>query len=218
MAREGMNYRQILAFYYPGASLGVSAKGLKWQTRDSERFEMLSVQPDDDAPALQAAEKILPALESDLGWKLEFKPQLKIYPTLDAYRDSTGQPGWIAAFTRGRSISLQPLATLEKKSALESTLRHELTHLLIEQHAHAGTPLWFREGLVIYLADGSHNAEPVQMTEAQIEQALEHPADRQGIERAYAAAKTKVAQMVQQNGREAVLVWLANGLPEKPYH
>jgi stage II sporulation protein D len=218
MAREGMNYRQILAFYYPGASLGVSAKGLKWQTRDSERFEMLSVQPDDDAPALQAAEKILPALESDLGWKLEFKPQLKIYPTLDAYRDSTGQPGWIAAFTRARSISLQPLATLEKKSALESTLRHELTHLLIEQHAHAGTPLWFREGLVIYLADGSHSAEPVQMTEAQIEQALEHPADRQGIERAYAAAKTKVAQMVQQNGREAVLVWLANGLPEKPYH
>jgi stage II sporulation protein D len=218
MAREGMNYRQILAFYYPGASLGVSAKGLKWQTRDSERFEMLSVQPDDDAPALQAAEKILPALESDLGWKLEFKPQLKIYPTLDAYRDSTGQPGWIAAFTRGRSISLQPVAMLEKKSALESTLRHELTHLLIEQHAHAGTPLWFREGLVIYLADGSHSAEPVQMTEAQIEQALEHPADRQGIERAYAAAKTKVAQMVQQNGREAVLVWLANGLPEKPYH
>jgi stage II sporulation protein D len=213
MAKEGMNYRQILAFYYPGASLGASAKGVKWQTRDTDRFQMLSVQPEEDVAVLHVAETILPALESDLGWKLDFKPQLKVYPTLDAYRDSTGQPGWIAAFTRGHSISLQPLATLQKKSALESTLRHEFTHLLIEKRAQAGTPLWFREGLALYLADANHNSEPVQMTETQIEQTLEKPQDRPTLERAYAAAKTKVAQMVQQNGRDTVLVWLANGLP-----
>jgi stage II sporulation protein D len=213
MAKEGMNYRQILAFYYPGASLGASAKGVKWQTRDTDRFQMLSVQPEEDVAVLHVAETILPALESDLGWKLDFKPQLKVYPTLDAYRDSTGQPGWIAAFTRGHSISLQPLATLQKKSALESTLRHEFTHLLIEERAQAGTPLWFREGLALYLADANHNSEPVQMTETQIEQTLEKPQDRPTLERAYAAAKTKVAQMVQQNGRDTVLVWLANGLP-----
>jgi stage II sporulation protein D len=219
MAREGKSYKQILAFYYPGASLGVSAKGLAWQARDTDRFQLLSVQPEEDADVLSTAQKILPALESDLGWKLDFKPQLKVYPTLDTYRDSTGQPGWIAAFTRGHTISLQPTAMLEKKSALESTLRHEFTHLLIEQRAHAGTPLWFREGLALYFADANHNSQPLQMTEAQIEQVLENPQDRERIERGYAAARTRVGQMIQQNGRETVLLWLTNGLPaEKPYH
>ena len=56
-----------------------------------------------DVSTAAAAQKILAALESELGWKLEFKPQLKVYPTLDTYRDATGQPGWIAAFTRGKS-------------------------------------------------------------------------------------------------------------------
>ncbi len=218
MAREAQSYQQILSFYYPGTSLGTSAKGLAWQKREGGHLEMLSSQPDQDAEVLRSAAAILPALESELGWKLDFKPQLKVYPTLDAYRDATGQAGWIAAFTRGRTISLQPLAVLEKKSILESTLRHEFTHLLIEARAHAGTPLWFREGLVLYFADVKHSFEPVQMTEAEIERAFAHPEDRHGLEQAYAAARTKVAQMVQQNGRETVLLWLTNRLPEKGYH
>lgn len=219
MAKEGKSYRQILAFYYPGIFLGVTATGLAWQKRESDHFELLSLQPEQDAEVLHAAEIILPKLESDLGWKLDFKPQLKVYPTLDAYRDSTGQPGWIAAFTRGHTIRLQPLSVLQQKSALESTLRHEFAHLLIEGRAHAGTPLWFREGLVLYFSDINAHVEPVQMSETQIEKAFAHPEDRQGLERAYAAARTKVARMIEQNGRETVLLWLTNGqLREKPYH
>lgn len=213
MAREGQSYRQILAFYYPGALLGASARGLAWQKREGQRFDMLSTQPDQDAPVLHTAETVLPAVESELGWKLGFKPQLKVYPTLDAYRDSTGQPGWIAAFTRGQTVRLQPLAVLEKKQLLESTLRHELTHLLVEMRAHAGTPVWFREGLVLYFAEASHNFQPVQMSAAEMEKAFAHAGDRQQIERAYAAARTRVIQMIQQNGKETVLRWLTEGLP-----
>jgi stage II sporulation protein D len=213
MAKEGMTYRQILAFYYPGTILGTSARGIVWQKREDERFEMLSTQPEQDAEVLRVAERILPTLEAQLGWKLDFKPQLKVYPSLDAYRDSTGQPGWIAAFTRDRVVRLQPLATLQKKSVLDSTLRHEFIHLLIEARVHQGTPLWFREGLVVFLADANRRLEPVQMSQRQIENALRSSQDRQSIERAYAAARTKVARMVEQNGRETVLRWLAQGLP-----
>ena len=216
MAKEGKNYRQILEFYYPGAPLGTTATGLAWQKRDGDRFEMLSVQPDQDGEVLRTAESVLPKVESELGWKLDFKPQLKVYPTLDAYRDSTGQPGWIAAFTRDRVIRLQPLAVLQKKSALESTLRHEFVHLLIEARAHAGTPLWFREGLVLYFAGTTHNSGPVEMTTTEIEKAFAHPENRQAMERAYAASRTRVARMVQQNGRETVLLWLSQGLPTLP--
>lgn len=215
MARESKDYYQILSFYYPGTSLGTSARGLAWQKTQGRRFEMLSVQPDQDAPVLQAAEKILPAMESELGWKLDFKPQLKVYPTLDTYRDSTGQPGWIAAFTRAQTIRLQPLAVLEKKLVLESTLRHELTHLLIEVRARAGTPVWFREGLVLYFAETNQKFQPVQMSAPDLEKAFAHPDDRQQLEKAYAAARTRVAQMIQQNGKETVLRWLNEGMPSQ---
>jgi stage II sporulation protein D len=214
MAREGKSYRAILDFYYPGTSLGRTAQGLGWQTRDSESFELKSTQPDQDAEVLTVAQKILKARESELGWKLDFKAQLRVFPTLDTYRDATGQPGWIAAYTRGHVISLQPAAMLKAKSILESTLRHELTHLLVEARAHKDTPLWFREGLVLYLADPEQNFTPVIMTEREMEAALEHPGSQESLRRAYAAARTRVAQLVQQNGRDTVLLWLSSGLPD----
>ncbi|PYP83961.1 MAG: hypothetical protein DMG65_23415 [Candidatus Angelobacter sp. Gp1-AA117] len=211
MAKEGKGYREILAFYYPGTSLRADSRELGWQKRESENFELLSTQPDQDAELMTSAQSILSALESELGWKLNSKTRLKVYPTLDAYRDATGQPGWIAAFTRGHVISLQPLATLKQKNVLESTLRHEFGHLLIESRAHPSTPLWFREGLVIYLTDSKHVYEPVHMKEAEIDTALHHPEDRQRLEQAYAAARTRITELIQQNGRETVLQWLNNG-------
>jgi stage II sporulation protein D len=213
MAREGKSYREILAFYYPGTSLGVTAaSGLQWQRRSGERVEILTAQPDQESDALAAAEKILPELESTLGWRLDFKPQIKVYPSLDAYRNSTGQPGWVAALTRGQTISLQPPAILRARAIAESTLRHELAHLLIETRARPGTPLWFREGLVLYFT-GRGNSEPVIMTDTEMEAALHNPEDRQRLERAYAAARTRVAKMVEKNGKATVLDWLNHGLP-----
>ncbi|HXA84011.1 MAG TPA: SpoIID/LytB domain-containing protein [Candidatus Dormibacteraeota bacterium] len=217
MAKEGLRYRQILEFYYPGTSLALTAHGaLQWEKRQSAHFELLTTEPGlngPDAQLLTVAENVLTALETDLEWRLNFKPQIKIYPTLDAYRNSTGQPGWIAAYTRGSVISLQPLAILRDKSILESTLRHEFTHLLVEARAHPRTPLWFREGLVLYLAEPKQNVAPVTMAEKAMEASLQHPADRQTLEKTYAAARTKVVQMIQKNGRDTVLGWLSSGLP-----
>ena len=212
MARQGKSYREILSFYYPGTALGkTAANGLQWKKRESDLVEFLSTQPEADEEAFTLAGKILPALQSELGWALEFKPQIRVYPSLDAFRNSTGRPGWVAAFTRGRIVSLQPLATLRSRSGVEPTLRHELAHLLIEARAHARTPLWFREGLVLYFADHTSH-EPVTMNEAAMEAAFEHPEDRQRVERAYAAARTRVEKMVRENGKERVLEWLKQGL------
>jgi stage II sporulation protein D len=213
MAKEGQSYRQILDFYYPGTRLGKNAGGWDWQTRESEWFELKSTQPEQDAELLTVAQRTIEALRSELGWSLNSKVQLRVFPTLESYRNTTGQPGWIAAYTRGNVISLQPLAVLKEKAILESTLRHELIHLLVESHARAGTPLWFREGLTLYLAEPEKNFEPVIMAEREIEAALQHPVSREGLQRAYAAARTRVAQMVRQNGRATVLQWLSAGLP-----
>src|SRR5262249_55775112 len=205
MARQGQTYRQILAFYYPGTQLGATAQGLNWQQRESGLFQLLSTQPEEDSALLSVAQQVLETAQTDLGWKLDSKIQLRVFPTLDAYRNTTGQPGWIAAYTRGHRISLQPLAVLRDKSILESTLRHEFTHLLVEARAHTSTPLWFREGLVLYFADRDRPSSPVAMTEAETEAALASAASQESLERAYAAARTRVARMVEQNGKETVL-------------
>ena len=218
MAREGKSYRQILEFYYPGTQLGATAQGLAWQTRESGSFELKSTQPDADAGILATAQKLLESLHADLGWTPDFKIQLRVFPNLDAYRNATGQPGWIAAYTRGHTISLQPLTTLRDRAILDSTMRHELIHLFVESRARTGTPLWFREGLVLYLAEPQQSIPPVVMTEREIERALEHPASQEELRRAYAAARTRVQQMVQQNGRDTVLQWLSSGLPAGQTH
>ena len=57
----------------------------------------------------------------------------------------------MAASTRGRTIQMQPSDVLREAGTLESTIRHELLHMLIDSYALPGTPLWFREGLVLYL-------------------------------------------------------------------
>jgi stage II sporulation protein D len=213
MAREGKSYREILDFYYPGTHLGVTAQGLAWQTRETDLFELKSTQLQQDADVLTVAQKTLEALQADLGWKPAFKIQLRVFPTMDTYRNTTGQPGWIAAYTRGHVISLQPLATLREKGILESTLRHEFTHLMVETRAREGTPLWFREGLVLYLSNAGESFTPVAMNEREMEATLANPSSREALQQAYAAARTRVAQLVQHNGRETVLLWLTSGLP-----
>ena len=216
MAREGNTYREILSFYYPGTQLGATAaaESAKWQKRSSERVELLSTQPDVDAGILPIAERILKEDEEAIGWKAGAGVRLQVYATLDSYRDTTGQPGWVAASTRGRTIRLQPLAELKKRSIVESTLRHEIFHVLVEAKAKAATPLWFREGIVLFLSSpNATGTAAVSLTDEQIEAVLRQPRNRDDVQKAYVAAQSRVAALVQEHGKETVLSWLSGGIP-----
>jgi stage II sporulation protein D len=216
MAREGKSYREILSFYYPGTQLGSmrTSDGAKWQKRSTERISLLSTQPEVDSKLLPIAERILKEDEEAIGWKASAGVQLQVYATLDSYRDTTGQPGWIAASTRGKTIRLQPLAELQKRSIVETTLRHEVFHVLVEMKAKTATPLWFREGVVLFLSnpDAAMTAA-AGMTDEQIEAVLRQPRDRDEMQRAYGAAQGRVAALVQEHGKEAVFDWLSAGIP-----
>src|SRR5207244_2165783 len=90
--------------------------------------------------------------------------RIKVFPTVAAFRDATGEPGWVAASARAAVLRIQPVAALRSRGSLESTLRHEILHALIESRARPGLPIWFREGLVEYLTAGAKaqrsNASP----------------------------------------------------------
>jgi stage II sporulation protein D len=213
MARQGKDYKQILNFYFPGTHLWKTSAD-DWQKLPSERFELISTAPEEDSALLPDAEKILKENEAANGWRLSFRARLQVFPTLDRYRDGTGQPGWVAATTRGQTVRLQPLAELRKRSILESTLRHEFFHLLIESRARSDTPFWFREGLVLYLSEPHRqDSQPVTLTDKQLEEILRNPGTREKQEKAYAAARARLALLIHQNGKSTVLDWLNSGIP-----
>ena len=217
MGEEGHSYREILSYYYPGTKLGVGAQGTQWQQLSSEDVELFTTRPERDRSLLPLATRLMHEAEESTGLVYGGDARLKVYPTVAAFRDSTGEPGWIAASTRGRTIRLQPTDILRDAGTLESTLRHELLHMLLEAHARAGTPLWYREGLTLYLAQP--NANPAASVTfdnvSALEKALRAPSSEEELRRAYAEAQARVAKLAQQHGKQALMMWLQEGLQDK---
>jgi stage II sporulation protein D len=212
--QQGANYREILSFYYPGTTLGLTARGLHWMSMAGERIELQTTN-DSDEVLIASGERELRDVERRSGWKLDAKPLLRVYPTVATFRDSTGEPGWVAASTIGRVIRLQPAAVLAGKSALESTLRHELLHMLVEEKARAGTPLWFREGVVLYLENSppSGRTGPKGGATKPLEERFLHPKSAEDLRDAYGEAAARVTKLVNQHGEPTVVGWIGNGLP-----
>lgn len=217
MGEEGHSYREILSFYYPGTRLGVSAQGTQWQQLTSEDVVLLTTHPERDRSLLPMAARMMHVAEESTGLLYNGAAKLKVYPTVAAFRDATGEPGWIAASTRGRTVRMQPIDVLRDAGTLESTLRHELFHMLMEEHAKAGTPLWFREGLVLYLTEPNANPKSSATFDsvAALEKALRSPSSEQEMRQAYAEAQARVAGLGAKNGRETLVRWLQEGVPDK---
>jgi stage II sporulation protein D len=208
MGVEGHGYREILAFYYPGTVLGLTARGLAWRRIDGESVALMTMQPDRDGTVLAAAERQAKEIAGRYGWTQPSGIEIRVYPDVETFRNATGEPGWVAARTSGRRIHLQPAATLSARGALESTIHHELLHVFVEAQSAAGIPVWFREGLVGYLEHpvrtGSPEAQDIDLRQRD---------DVARARRAYAAAAQRVAVLVQRNGAPAVLAWLKSGIP-----
>jgi stage II sporulation protein D len=215
MGEEGKSYREILSFYYPGTRLGVSAQGTQWQQLSSEDVVLFTERPERDRPLLPLATRLMHDAEAATGLLYDGAAKLKVYPTVTAFRDATGEPGWVAASTRGGTIRLQPTDVLRDAGTIESTLRHELLHMLVDSHAKAGTPLWFREGLVLYLSQPVDTPKRVSSFDNidALNKALRSPVNEQEIRRAYADAQMRITRLVTQKGRAEVIGWLQNGLP-----
>jgi len=151
MGTEGHSYREILSFYYPGTLVGLTARGLKWTRMGGEFVAVMTTQQGQDAALVEKAERIVRGLSERTHLELPRHIEIRLYPDLDTYRNATGAPGTMAGFTRGSRIDLQPVAVLRARGVFDSTLRHELLHVLVEHRAKPGLPVWFREGLVEYL-------------------------------------------------------------------
>lgn len=179
-ARAGQTYREILSFYYPGARVGVTPQGLTWTRLRSEKWELWTVNPSVDGAVLRMADRALKEAEQRTGWALQSTGRLRVYPTVAAFRDASGEPGNVAASTLGQTVRMQPL-----RPDFEGVLVHEAIHVLVNERARAPMPEWFREGIALWL----DNQEPARSAE-------------------YAEWRRKVKALAAEHGTKTVLGWV----------
>ncbi len=120
----------------------------------------------------------------------------------------TGQSPWVAAATLRNRIELQPLELLARRRILETTLRHELVHSVIEAIGHGRSPRWLTEGLALHHAGegpmvGRYLGK-IDITIADLELRLSRTAPAQDMRPDYAAAYREVKKLIDAEGESAV--------------
>lgn len=155
MAPAGATEREILAAYYPGTVVGLTAQRIQWRVFPGERVELWTAEESSKAEAqkrwIPLAETALRSAELRAGWTVGSRVILRLFPSVAAFRDATGESGSVLASTRGTVIRAQPALD---RMLDEATLRHEMWHVVIEGRATPEIPDWFREGLAIVMSGG----------------------------------------------------------------
>lgn len=206
MGEDGRTYREILEFYYPATVVGVTARGFLWQRLSGDSMVLMATR-DEDRAVLGLAERIERGLVERTRWAPQ-RMELRVYPDVDSFRNATGEPGWVAAHTEGRTIHLQPAPVLRARGTLERMLRHEIAHVLMEAQG-GSPPLWFEEGLAAFLESGAGAGKARVPAEGDLRQT----SDAARARRAYAEAQAEVGELVARYGEAAVFDWARRGLP-----
>jgi stage II sporulation protein D len=218
MATEGRTESEILGFYFPGTVPGITPAGDGWQRVSGAGWTLLTT--DQTGPLLAegntAWAKAQSLLREAPRGKAPQAPTVQELPTTELFRQTTGEPGWMLASTRGSRVFLQPATVRQSNGGAKTLLLHEFLHVLVEQRAGASAPLWLREGLVEALAaPGKRKWEPVDFPAAQVDAALAHPSSATVSRRAHEAAARMAALLCARYGMPAVLDFLRNGVPSE---
>lgn len=205
----GHDYRRILAAYFPGTRIGVAARDIPWVSVRTRRADIRATASEPAGPVIAAVDRVIARAEVLTGRKFELRPEIRVYPGVDVYRDATGEPGFVAAATRGRVIHLQSAHRLIAQGRLDSVLTHEMVHILIDNHA--ALPRWFAEGLALEL-ENPGSVKPAALSPS-TEPVLWRPPNEPRLRAAYSNAQAAVAALIMKHGRAKVISWIDSGLP-----
>jgi hypothetical protein len=188
----------------------------KRRSLSSEHFRA-SFPSNADTRAIESALRVLESAREDLLRRLEraslriAEPapfEVVIHATTADFIAATGQSGWAAGVTRGRRIELQPLPLLRRRGILNSTLRHEFAHAVIEVLGQSRAPRWLAEGLAIHLAGEAAKLPRIEdkknLSREELERKLARPASVAEMRELYAMAYREVRAMIQAEGESAV--------------
>jgi len=232
MAQRGQSYQQILAHYFPGTNVGEGTFDTETgrrgdsEMRRSSNFRLTFPKTVDT----REAEDVLSFLESNraellrrvsaAGIQLHF-PSLEVVvnETTGDFVGRTGMPSWAAAATKNNRIEIQPLRLLKQRRILETTLRHELVHVLIDSISGGQAPRWLAEGMAVHFAGEGKLIERYQQTGSMsiesVEQGLANAKSAAEMRSAYAAAHNVVKELIQVEGESKV--WKRVATRHKPH-
>ncbi len=155
-AARGDSALAILGFYFPGLAIGDAAGVVRSSQHEAAPTTGIRVfLPEEDRRDLAAVRDLVATLVADIARRLAVRApaalEVRFHPTVAAYTERTRQPWWAAGASGEGAIDLLPLDVLRRRGILESTLRHEIVHVLTF-NVLAGRPLWVREGLAGVMA------------------------------------------------------------------
>jgi stage II sporulation protein D (peptidoglycan lytic transglycosylase) len=131
-----------------------------------------------------------------------------IHNTTQEFMAATGQSWWVAGITHGRQIELQPLNILRRRRILNSTLRHEYAHAVIEAIGQGRTPRWLAEGLAIAFASEGpalvRFKPKSRLPLNELERRLASPRSAAEMRSLYASAYAEVRVLIQKEGEPGV--------------
>lgn len=190
LAASGESAEAILARYFPGLRAGalpvIASTTIDIVLPSAERAE------ESDVRALVS--RTLVALAAKLAVDAPMRVTLRFHPTVESYQRDTGRPWYTAATSSASTIDLLPLATLRTRGILESTIAHELVHVLTAP-AMAKRPLWVVEGLASHLAGERESvATPANCPS---DDALRRPASSDALQRAMSEATRCVSARIR---------------------
>ncbi len=166
--------------------------------------------------------EIYPGIKSDLaatlGWKVDFRPEIRLIKDRDTMKRTAGNDLSVALAIPDRNLILLDTSRVyDKPFSLKTALRHEVCHLLLHRNIrNEDLPRWFDEGVCQWASGGIAEI----MTDSgddllskavisgkliSIDELSRFPSDQWPLLLAYEESKSLVEYIVEKYGKSGML-------------
>lgn len=212
-AAQGATADDILKFYFPGLTVGpltvpsttvVTTASTAPKNGNSGVADVALALPGAEENERQAILSLVRRSRDEIakvtGAALPSRLRVTVHPSVDSFGRATGQPWWVSGATDGSSIDLLPITILRQQGQLDRTVRHEVTHALLDG-ALAKRPMWVREGAAAYFARAGATTEKPARTGCPTDAELLRPISAGAQREAYARAESCFARAIAEGRR-----------------
>ncbi len=171
--------------------------------------------------AAREVARVYPSVKSELTdtvkWRIDFRPEMVLVKDRDSFRKMTGSDMVVAfAVPAGNLIVFDTSRVYAKPFTLETTLKHELCHLLLHRNIEEkNLPRWLDEGFcqwasggIAELADyGNDDLSSAVVSDRlmSMEELESFPSDGRSLKLAYEESKSFIEYIVGEYGRPGIL-------------